>query len=324
MKTLILINVGTPDSTDPQDVGRYLNQFLMDKNIIPLARPFRDILVKGIIVPRRKYASAEKYKTVWTDEGSPLMVESISLQQALQNKLGAGWKVRLGMQVGNPALKEAISEALKTEDEIIFVPLYPQFAMATSGGAIELIEKMMPKNRVHKIVQPFFAKKWFIEAQAARIREVLNPGDHLLLSYHGLPVSQLSSYRKACGSANCCQQATACIENCYKAQCLETSELLKTEMQIESLSIGFQSRLGRSKWIEPATQALAVQLAQQGVKKLKVACPSFVSDCLETLEEIGHELKKDFLDAGGEEFALIPCVNSAPDFVAGLAKEIET
>ena len=284
-KTAILINVGTPDASDPESVGRYLNQFLMDPYIISIPRPFRDILVKLIIVPKRKFSSSEKYQSIWKNEGSPLMIESKSLQAELQKSLGSDWQVRLGMQIGNPSLKSVIEASLKDSSEIHYIPLYPQFAMATTGGAVELIRKMMPKGFPSYIHEPFYEKPWFVKSQAQAIRTNLQAGDHLLLSYHGLPVSQLKSHRSSCESnGTCCEMKSACQENCYKAQCLATSKLLKKELAIENLSIGFQSRLGRARWIEPSTQSVAQDLAHRGVKKLKVACPSFVADFLLNLE----------------------------------------
>lgn len=325
MKTVILANVGTPQSTNPEDVGIYLRQFLMDENILPLPRPFRDILVKGIIVPRRKFASAEKYKKIWTDQGSPLMVETLSLQARLQEKLGNTWQVLIGMQVGKPSIEEAVQKAMAVSDEVIFVPLYPQFATATTGGAIKMIQKALPKSAKLKVLDPFFNQSWFLKAQAQQIRESLKPQDHLLLSYHGLPVSQLKSHRAQCYREEmCCEAESACAQNCYKAQCLKTSELLKRELNLANLTVGFQSRLGRAKWIEPSTDSQVDELLKNGVRHLKVACPSFVADCLETLEEIGMELRHQFLSGGGETFELIPCVNSHETFVHGLAGAVHS
>jgi protoporphyrin/coproporphyrin ferrochelatase len=321
MKTVILINVGTPNSPEARDVGVYLREFLMDPNIIPLPRPFRDFLVKVLIVPKRKFTSSSKYKSIWTEQGSPLMVESLRLQEQLQAVLGKKWKVRLGMQVGSPALKEAVFEASKESSKIYVVPLYPQYAKATTGGALQVVQSLIPAPGLVEIINPFYKQDWFLKAQAARIREKMKPGDHLLLSYHGLPVSQLKKHRAVCyQTALCCEVESACAQNCYKAQCQKTSELLKKELGLENISIGFQSRLGRAQWIEPSTTDVALDLAKKGVKHLKVACPSFVADCLETLEEIGQELRHTFLQAGGESFELIPCVNSHETFVRGLAQ----
>lgn len=325
MKTVILVNVGTPNSPSPDDVGRYLREFLMDENILPLPRPFRDILVKGLIVPRRKHSSAAKYKTIWTDEGSPLMVESLKLQKDLQQFLGPLWQVHLGMQVGQPALKQTLQKALAKGAEVHVVPLYPQFATATTGGVLACIRGSDGSASV-QVTEPFYNQPWFLKSQAARIQSRLQAQDHLLLSYHGLPVSQLKKHRPACmQSETCCEQSLACAENCYKAQALQTSRLLQKELGLPSnrLHIGFQSRLGRSQWIEPSTEQVMKDLVGRGVKHLKVACPSFVSDCLETLEEIGLELSRQFYHDGGEDFELIECINNHEIFVQGLGQSLQ-
>ena len=318
MKTVILVNVGTPQSAEPRDVGIYLNEFLMDENIIPVPRPFRDILVKALIVPRRKYSSSEKYKKVWTDQGSPLLVESKALQIKLQAYLGTDWNVVLGMQIGHPRVKTAIEEAISNKSEIYYCPLYPQFATATTGGALQAIG-----SKAKNILKPFYNSSWFIKALSENIQKVLKPQDHLLLSYHGLPVSQLTQKNSTCyKTLDCCQNSKSCEMNCYKAQCLKTTELLQQQLGLKNVSTSFQSRLGRAKWIEPSTENTVDELLKNGVKNLKVACPSFVSDCLETLEEIGMELKEQFLKGGGETFELIPCVNDSDTFTKGLGDHL--
>lgn len=322
MNTVVLINVGTPQGSDPISVGKYLNEFLMDENIIQIPRPWRDILVKWIIVPRRKFSSAKKYQSVWTDQGSPLLVESEKLKSKLQTELGSSWHVILGMQVGQPSLRNAIIKAKANGGKIIFAPLYPQFAMATTGGALQLIKKSLPNEKIDSIL-PFFNKSWFIKPQAAVIKPFLQSDSHLLLSYHGLPISHLKKQNSFCDqSSACCSQAAACEKNCYKAQCLKTSSLLQAELGLQKISVSFQSRLGRGAWIEPSTQDTIIDLAKSGIKNVVVACPSFTVDCLETVEEIGMEIRKEFLDAGGEKFTLVPCLNDTSPFIAGLASQI--
>ncbi len=323
MRKVILINVGTPSSFEPDDVGVYLKEFLMDENIISIPRPFRDFLVKGLIVPKRKYSSAEKYKKIWTDQGSPLLVGSESLKKKLQEYLGASWQVEIGMQVGKPSLKEVLENSLKSSDEIYFCPLYPQYATATTGGALQLLKFLSHGIRV-QILSPFYQEPWFIQSASEKIKMQLKPHDFLLLSYHGLPVSQLKKHRVSCYQTEvCCEKSAACIENCYRAQCLMTSKLIQKELQHDQVVTSFQSRLGKGKWIEPSSQEIVNDLLQQGVRHLKVACPSFVVDCLETLEEIGMELKTQFLQRGGESFELIPCVNDSDAFIQGLGNQLK-
>lgn len=305
MKYLILNQLGTPDAATPEAVGRYLSEFLMDRNVIGLPRPFRDILVKIGIVPRRKFASAKKYHEIWDKDGSPLAKHTKNQAEILQKELGPEWKVIVGMRYGNPSLKDALAQISKGES-FVFLPLYPHWAQATVGSAIEKIKELHPHQI--QIIEPFFEKDWFLKAKAEIIQKHLKPEDHLLLSYHGLPVSQ---------------EKRSPIS--YQAQCLKTTELLKKRLSHppEKIISGFQSRVGVTKWIEPFTDAQVALLAEQGVKHLKVACPSFVADCLETLEEIAIGLKADFLAKGGESFELIPCLNSSEVFVKGLAQEIK-
>lgn len=307
MKALLLVNVGTPEASTPEAVGRYLREFLMDKNIITLPRPFRDLLVKGLIVPRRKFTSAEKYRKIWTEKGSPLMVHCQNLKENIQMQVPKDWQVFLAMQVGEPSLKKTLQEIqAKDPDEIRVWPLYPQFADATTGGILEIVSG---KKGV-KVIPPFYSEPWYIQSLARKIRGHLKAKDHLILSFHGLPISQLRKRNSFCyQSADCCDSNVSCEKLCYRAQCLATARLLQSELSLEEMSVSFQSRLGRAKWIEPSTEKVALELINQGKLSVKVACPGFVADCLETLEEIGVELKGKFLSAGGKQLELIPCLN---------------
>lgn len=305
MNYLIVNQLGTPDDSSPEAVGRYLTEFLMDKNVIGLPRPFRDVLVKVGIVPRRKFASAKKYKEIWTvGQGSPLAIHTNAQVRSLQSVLGADWKVLLGMRYGNPSIESALNQ-IPNDAPIVFLPMYPHFAQATVGSAIEKIQGLVTA-KIH-VIPPFFERPWYIEAQADVIARSLNFEDHLLLSYHGIPLSQESQSPIS-----------------YRKQCFQTTELLKEKLgrKNETITTGFQSRVGMAKWIEPSTENQVKTLAKQGVKHLKVACPSFVADCLETLEEIGIGLRQDFLSQGGETFELIPCLNESPAFTQGLAAEV--
>lgn len=313
MKLLILNQLGTPNSPTPQDVGIYLDEFLMDKNIISLPYPFRWILVKIGIVPRRRYSSAEKYKKVWTSEGSPLALNTFALEKIVQENLGSDWKVVSTMRYGNPSLESVLrSENLKQYSQIVFLPLYPQFAQATVGSAVEKFQEVLKElkflelNKV-QIVAPFFDQAWYIKAQADLIRPYMSQQSHLLFSFHGIPLSQ---ERKSKIS--------------YYQHCLKTSELLAASLNLndQQYSVSFQSRVGLAKWLEPSTEFLTAQLAQSGVKHLKVACPSFVADCLETIEEIGIELKETFIENGGESFELIPCLNNNAQFAQGISRSL--
>jgi ferrochelatase len=313
MKYLILNQLGTPAAPTPEAVGTYLTEFLMDQNVIALARPFNDILVKIGIVPRRKFSSAEKYKKIWLPEGSPLAVHTQNLHAKLQSELGQGWKVLTAMRYGNPSIAEAIAQVdFKNAEEVVFFPLYPQFAQATVGSAIQKLNNELKKagqknNSALKIIQPFFEKRWYMKSLAESIRPYLNSGSHLLLSYHGIPLTQ---------------ENRAPVS--YYRQCLKTSELLMNELGLssEKVTTSFQSRVGLAKWLEPSTVDAATKLAHQPEKDLVVVCPSFVADCLETLEEIAMELRTHYLNSGGRSFTVVPCLNSNDAIVQGIIHEI--
>lgn len=327
MKTAILINVGTPDSPEPEDVGRYLNEFLMDEDIVSIPRPLRDFLVKVLIVPRRKFSSSEKYKKIWTAGGSPLLIHSKAIEVKLQSKLGPQWRVLTAMQVGQPQLKEVLMKEA-SQGPIFVCPLYPQFAQATTGAALRVISQKVPAERVFEL-KPFYQASWFLEPVISKIKKKMKSQDHLLLSYHGLPVSQLKKKNPTClQKPNCCDssdlRSNPCDLNCYKAQCHRTSEAIQSRLGLESVSTSFQSRLGPAQWIGPSTEETVQNLARKGVKNLIVACPSFVADCLETLEEIALETQKLFLESGGESFQYVECVNDDDLFVEGLALHLES
>jgi ferrochelatase len=313
VKYLILNQLGTPSAPTPEAVGVYLKEFLMDQNVIALARPFNDILVKIGIVPRRKFSSAEKYKKIWTPEGSPLAVYTQQLRSKMQELLGPEWKVITAMRYGNPSIADALIEIdFKNATEIVFIPLYPQFAQATVGSAIEKFKTELKKinqkdNTAIRIVNPFFEKIWYTKALAESIRPFLNSHSHLLLSYHGIPLTQ---------------ERRSPIS--YYQQCLKTTELIIKELAIDAdrVTTSFQSRVGLAKWLEPSTTESAEKLALTPEKELVVVCPSFVADCLETAEEIGMELRSHYLASGGKSFTVVPCLNSSQSLVDGLKEEI--
>lgn len=312
MNYLILNQLGTPRSPEPDDVGIYLKEFLMDQNVIRLARPFNDILVKIGIVPRRKFSSSEKYKKIWTPEGSPLAVYTEQLRQKLQQELGPSWKVVTAMRYGEPSIGTALKQVdFASAGSVVFIPLYPQFAQATVGSAIEKLQQELNKIKVSpskvKIIEPFYNKSWYIDAVAASVKPYLSGNSHLLLSYHGIPLSQ---ERRSPVS--------------YYQQCLKTTELLTKKLGLEESNVttSFQSRVGFAKWLEPSTTDATTGLAASPEKELVVVCPSFVADCLETIEEIGMELKSDYLTCGGRVFKMVPCLNADKSLVDGIIKEL--
>lgn len=305
MKYLVLNQLGTPESPEAEDVGVYLNEFLMDANIISIPRPIRDIVVKWLIVPKRREASAEKYAKIWTEQGSPLAFHTENLRIKVQKKLGDEWQVLTGMRYGEPSLKD-VSAQIQYAEEVVFCPLYPQYARATVWSALERWQEVF--DQPFRVVEVFYNKDWFIKALSEIIKpKITSSAEHILFSYHGLPISQ-NIHRGIS----------------YEEHCLMTTEKVRLSLGLEQkqVSTSFQSRVGPLKWLAPSTEEHTHRLLKQGVRHLKVACPSFTADCLETLEEIGLELKQNFLSGGGESFELISCLNDSDLFVDGLCSEI--
>lgn len=328
---ILLSNLGTPDAPTPAAVRRYLAQFLTDPRVIDIPWLPRQLLVRGIIAPTRAPRSARAYASVWTEDGSPLLVRSRALEAAVAARLSTSHRVALGMRYGNPSMEHAFRTLLEAGcEEIRLVPLYPQEAEATTGSTrVEferIARRLAPRIRC-TVADPFPEDGGFVAAQADLLRPHLGrvpaEGRHLLLSYHGLPERQIRRVHAGClESRGCCDSLGVGNRHCYRAQCLATSRALAAALGIPagSCTTAFQSRLGRIPWIGPHTDETARRLAADGIRHLVVATPSFVVDCLETLEEIGHGLRRTFLEAGGESFALAPCVNDHPAWVDSVAR----
>lgn len=332
--TVVLINVGTPDAPTPAAVRRYLREFLSDARVVDLPALSRWLLLNLVILPLRPHKSAALYRAIWTQQGSPLLVHSNALADALRARL-PGARVVVAMRYGNPALAEALSSAISgAPGPLVLVPLFPQYASATTGSALAEAYRMLaraPHVPAASTVAPFFDDDGFLESSASRIMEATKGQvDALLLSYHGVPLSQVQATAGAghvCvgdAGAACCERLGAANAACYRAQCLATSRALEQRLRAVGfsapVSTSFQSRLGRARWIGPATVESAQALARSGVKRLGVACPSFVADCLETLEEIGVRLSEQFRAAGGESLTRVPCLNDDARFADALAR----
>jgi len=322
-KGILLINLGSPKSTEVKDVKEYLDEFLMDERVIDYRWFFRALLVQGIILKTRPKKSAAAYRTVWTEEGSPLIVISKQLQQKLQDRVDV--PVGLAMRYAEPSIEQGIQELVdKGVTEIVTLPLYPQFAMSTTETVNEKVKEVQQKlfpNIQIKDVKPFYNRDVYVEVLAQSIKEHLPENfDMLLLSYHGVPERHIykTDPTKTCKINDCCfKDDLPSHPYCYRHQCFKTSELLRIKLGLpqEKMMTSFQSRLGKDKWIEPYTDETLENLPKKGIKNLVVVCPAFVSDCLETLEEISVEGKEEFLHAGGESFTYIPCLNDRDDFV---------
>ena len=330
---IVLMNLGSPDSTNVKDVRKYLNEFLMDERVIDLPYLLRLLLVRGIISPLRAPKSAHAYQTIWTNEGSPLIVMSKNLQWALQQKLTE--PVALAMRYGNPSVKDAFDHLIKTYpdmEEVIAIPLYPHYAMSSYETAVEYAKEIHIKNSYPfklNFIKPYYDNAAYIAALSEHIKPYLQKKyDHLLFSYHGIPERHIK--KTDCTGAhcltveNCCNIASPAHATCYRHQCLQTMHLVMEQLQVpkNKYSFSFQSRLGRDPWLKPYTDFRLKDMPTEGIKNLLVICPAFVSDCLETLEEIAIRGKEDFMAAGGETYEMIPCLNIHPLWVAAIAEWI--
>jgi ferrochelatase len=333
MNLLILNNIGTPDEPEAEAVGRYLKEFLMDEYVITAPLPIRYFLVHGLIVPRRKFASAEKYRKVWTHEGSPLLSLSKKFAQEVQKSLGEQYIVTLGMRYGKPSLESALKIAKNNPDikKIILAPLYPQFAKATSYSAERQTRVLMADMDINiplKVLPPFYNEKEFLIPATDDLKKgilAMPDYDHVLFSFHGLPESQVKKVTGCLTRPDCCSRVEACAMNCYRAQCLETANQIASSANVEKskFSVGFQSRLGPTKWIGPSTIETLDRLSQKNVKKILVLTPSFVVDCLETLEEIQIEAKTHYESkVPGSQFKVLSCLNADPKWSRGFSELI--
>ena len=320
-KGVLLVNLGSPDSPAVGDVRRYLREFLMDGRVMDAPCLTRFFLVHFMILPFRPRASASAYRKIWLPEGSPLVLISKKVCETLQSRLDV--PVELAMRYQNPRIEKAIDNLLEhSVDQLLLVPLFPHYAMSSFETAVERVRTVLhSKAPVVKLVvqPPYFDQPDYIQALATSARETLDRGyDHLLFSFHGLPEHQLVKTDPTgihCLAAkDCCSGDHPSHNTCYRAQCYKTVAAFVNTAGIprEKYSVSFQSRLGRKPWLKPYTDLELPRLAKRGIKRILVICPAFVSDCLETVEEIGMRGKDIFLQAGGESLDLIPCLNEHP------------
>lgn len=335
---LLLLNLGTPASAEASDVRPYLREFLTDGRVIDIPGPLRWLLVNGVIAPFRAPKSAEAYKTIWTDEGSPLLVHSRALERAVRERLDADAAaagtppvvVELAMRYGQPDIAGALERMNRAGVErIVVMPLYPQYSSAATGSSIERVMELAsqgPAVPALSFVPAFYEHPSFLDAviAAAAPQYEAARADHVLFSFHGLPEAHVQATDPS--GSHCLRRSGCCdaiAENnrfCYRAQCFATARGLAERLGLSSThySVSFQSRLGRAEWVKPYTDDALPALAQQGKRRLAVFCPAFVADCLETLEEIGVRAREDFVGAGGEDLFLMPCPNAHPRFVTAV------
>ena len=322
---VLLVNLGSPDSPQPRDVRRYLREFLMDGRVLDAPYPVRFAVVHFAILPRRPKKSAEAYEKIWTNESSPLVVTSRKVGAELQARLRM--PVQVAMRYRNPSIESAVENLRKDGvTELLVIPMFPHYAMSSYETAAERVRRVAAKHAPEmsiRVLPPYFDDSEYIAALVGSAADHLERDfDHLLFSFHGIPERHLrKTTTKACLRAeDCCAQAGDARATCYRAQCFQTVERFveAAGLSEDRYSIAFQSRLGREPWLRPYTDAVIPSLARRGVRKLLVICPSFVADCLETLEEIGIRGREAFRAAGGEELRLIPCLNTHPMWISAL------
>lgn len=329
------MNLGSPDSTEVKDLRRYLSEFLMDERVIDYPYLFRLMLVRGIIVPFRSPKSAEAYKKIWTKEGSPLIVLTKELQKALQEKISE--PVEVAMRYGTPSMTDAYDSLIKKNpeiEEVTLIPLYPHYAMSSYETAVEHAKEIHRKKKYSfkiSFIKPFYDEPDYINALSESIKPFLKQDyDHILFSYHGVPERHIFkgdiTGKHCLKTENCCAIDSPAHQQCYRHQCLKTTNLVaqKFNLPSEKFSYSFQSRLGRDEWLKPYTAKRLEEMPAEGIEKLLVICPAFVSDCLETLEEIAETGKESFLYAGGKAFTMIPCLNVHPLWVQAIQKYLQS
>lgn len=333
MKGILLVNLGSPDSTSTKDVRSYLNEFLMDERVIDIPYWKRFLIVKGIILRVRPKKSAEAYKKIWWKEGSPLVVISELFTNKLRTKTNT--PIALGMRYGSMSIKKAIQELHnKGVTEILLVPLYPHYAMSSYETVVVKAEAVCKQHfpDINLDVLPvFYNNSEYIKVMSDNINRHLDgfDYDHILFSYHGIPERHIFKSDTTKGhckiDGSCCNIASEAHKTCYRHQCFETTKgIVKTlNLKDGTYSNSFQSRLLKDPWLKPYTDFEFVRLSNEGKTKLAVVTPAFVSDCLETLEEIAMEGKAQFLEAGGINYKYIPCINDNDDWVNVMHNWIE-
>lgn len=327
---VLLLNIGSPKSTSLYHVAKYLFKFLMDPRVIDINVILRFILLSCIIIPFRTKKTRRAYKKIW-DKASPLYSLSIQLVDEMQKQLGPSFVIKVGMTYGDPSIKDAINELTVKTNSLLILPLFPQYSSAATGACLEkslsIIDKKLKIPNI-KVINNFHNNKYYINSCISHIKNHLkvdNNFDYLIFSYHGLPFYQLKKAHKCLDK---CNTSSPCVNNsdylCYRFQCFETSRLISEKLGIPKSKIitSFQSRLGSTPWIQPYTDKIIQGLHKKGVKKIAIFSPSFVTDCLETLEEINMQLRDDWEISNSHSFQYIPCLNLSSYWVKNICKII--
>ncbi len=327
---VLLANLGSPDSTEVGDVRRYLREFLSDDRVLDAPKPIQQGVLNLFILPFRPRKSAEAYEKIWTDEGSPLIISTYKIRDLLAERIDL--PVEVCMRYGNPSTEAGVRALLaQGVTEIFLIPLYPHYAMSSYETAVVRVRETVRQEAPHVdlyVQPPFFADDDYIEALYKTAKPFLDKGnfDKLLFSYHGIPERHLrkSDPSKAycLADPNCCEKADPVHATCYRAQCYATSRKFaeRAGLSRDQWFLSFQSRLGSDPWLTPYTDQTLEEFPAEGVKRVAVMCPAFISDCLETLEEIAMEGKEEFIEAGGESFEYIPCLNESEAWIDVLVR----
>ena len=317
---VLLVNLGTPDAPQTPEVRRYLREFLSDPRVLDINPIGRAALLNLIILPLRPRKSAEAYREVWTEEGSPLLVHGRTLERGVGERL-AHAEVVLAMRYGKPSIRSGLEElARRGCDEVVVMPLFPQYASSSTGSAVAKVYEeagQLWNTPFVRVVPPFYDHPRYVEAVAAVARPILEEQrpDHVLFSYHGVPERHCTKSdptgQHCLARPGCCDSIVDANRQCYSAHCHATTRAVVAALGLEpgTWSLAYQSRLGRTPWLRPYTDEVVTELGKKGVRSLAVLCPSFVADCLETIEEIGMRAEEDFREAGGETLTLVPSLN---------------
>ncbi|MCO5248536.1 MAG: ferrochelatase [Chitinophagales bacterium] len=327
---LLLTNLGSPTSSDVKSVRKFLTEFLMDKRVVDFPYWLRFLLVRGIISPLRAPKSSAAYKRIWTSEGSPLIIESERLAESVRKKVN--YPVALSMNYGEPSTESAFEQLIQQQPDlkkVIVLPLYPHYTMSSFGSAVHKIRQVYQREKYPfqlKFLPPFYHHPDYISVLSSTIQPYLdNDYDKILFSYHGIPERHLRKDEKII-TQNIEKDFQMPPYN-YQKQAYEMSRLTAEKLGIpkEKYEVAFQSRLTpvSKQWLKPYTTNRLETFAQNGAKKILVVCPSFINDCLETLEEIGIEEKNKFELRSGGSLTLIPCINNHPEFVATIQKWVK-
>ncbi len=332
-RAVLILNLGSPDSPSIAEVRRYLKEFLLDERVMDSSPLLRNLIVRGCILPKRPKRTAEAYAKIWTDRGSPLIAMSRRVRKKVQEQVEM--PVELAMRYGNPSIPDALTRIGQMGIEHLFImPLYPHYAMSSYETVVVKVEACIREMSPHlkrSFLQPFYRDADYIEALSQSMAPHLSEDlDKILFSYHGLPERHLKKTDPSCHhclvTPDCCSVSHPAHATCYRHQCFKTTRMVCQKLGIPDRrqAISFQSRLGRDPWLKPYTDLVLRDFPGKGIKKIAVLCPAFVTDCLETLEEIDLAGRKEFLAAGGESFTMIPCLNDQPVWINWLVNSIRS